>query len=1108
MTVADRAAPVERFANVSAVLADCARRHPERIAVRFALSSRGAGRWPGSHADLYPDGCVSFGALEQMAGKVSAWLTQQGVCQGDVVAVGIDSEFVQLVVLLAAARNGAVVHAVPLRSSARLRAAQLAQSAPRWWLTDAGALEQDLTRAAADSSPTVLRIDLAALDRRQDAGPVEDADQSFDPTQPFLLVSGSGSSGRSKLIAITHRCFLDRLARTLSLHDPDEPLRLCSLVHIDHPSPKELALAVLFAGGTLVLADRRDDDILRLCRDEAVTFVWATVSHLEQLLDRLAEATEEPAMTTVRALYVASSLVSNSLRARVMARLTPALYVRYGTNESGAISVATPDQIRTTAGTVGRPLPGMRVQVVDRGGQPVGPGVAGEIRVGGPGVVDRYPNDPEESARLFRDGWFHPNDRVQTTADGQLVHGGRSDDMMIVDGINLHPAEIERVVGAHPAVREVACLPVVSRIHQQIPVCAVVPHAGQTVSATELLDHAFDTLGPLAPRAVLFFDRLPRTELGKIDRRSLSATATARLAAGMQTGPIGGVHWMKITVGFTLETGRPDTLLEPWFVDWLGLPSPAAAASAVTVAEAGADRAARDYLAHVLVLAARLLRAGRLPAFSPGRVDSCGAIDGQPARWQAQLSLPVVELVDRRCYEIALQTSLACCTRMLAGGPTEASRESIGGSLSSAAARLASMNATGKSTLPVLEAAHAAGVPFMHLGRGVYQLGWGSRGLRIDRSTSARDSALGARLAQSKHDAAALLRSAGFPAPVHGLARRREEATSLARRIGWPLVVKPADGDRGEGVSVDLDDEELLLVAFDRAKEASPAKQVLVERQVPGVCHRLFVAAGRLLYAVKRLPKSVIGDGRLTVAALIEQANRSEREKVPWARSERYPDDAAALAAIERAGYRLDSIPLEGAVVPLRRIESTADGGYDEDVTDSVHPANVDLALRAADLFDLEVAGIDIISADITEPWHRNGAIVNEVNFSPLLGGGEISRRHLPAFVARLIDGDGRIPVDVVIDAGVALDAARARQRAWLDRGLRCYLTSARHTLVPDGSERTMAARGLGARCRALLLDKRVEALVIAASSIDELASLPFAIDPEKLAVGPSAPAL
>jgi cyanophycin synthetase len=1111
-----------RFDNLSAPLTECARHHPDRLAIRFAVSARYGRNWPGSHHDLFPDGCVSFAELERLVDALVAWLRQQGVRAGDVLALSLASEFAQLVSLLAAARCGAAVHAVSLRASGRLRNAQLAQSSPAWCLTDMPAAAS--TPPAGGLRATVLHLDLEALDGPTGSSPFPDEiDTAGMASRPFLLVSGSGSTGRSKLICISHRCFLDRLARTLARHDAAEPLRLHSLVHLDHPSPKELALAVLFAGGALVLVDRGEDDTLRICRDESVTLVWATVSHLEALLDRLPAGAGAPALPTVRALYVASSIVGDSLRARVMARLTPALHVRYGTNESGGLSVATPDEIRTTAGTVGRPLPGLQLEIVDGNGQPVGPGVPGEIRVRGPGIVDGYPNDPEETARRFRDEWFNPFDRGQATADGQLVHGGRTDDMMIVDGMNLHPLEIDSVLAEHPAVRELATLSVVSRIHQQIPVSAVVLRADRTASATELLDYAFDALGPRAPRAVLFFDRLPRTELGKIDRRSLLATITTRLAAGRLTGPVGGMRSMKIGVEFTLPVERPETVLHPWFSDWLDLQvpgtsdpasiatqtsTPTPAPSATSQVGDGAARAALDYLAHVLALAACLLRAGRLPIFATGRVDACQAIDGQPARWRAQLGLPMLDLIDRRCGEIALQTALACCARMLAGPPDDASREAVGRMFSAAAQRLATMNAAGKSTLPVLEAAHAAGVPFLHLGYGVYQLGWGSRGVRIDRSTTARDAAFGARLSQSKHDAAALLRSAGFPAPVHGLIRRRDEALPLARRIGWPLVVKPADGDRGEGVSVDLNDEQALLAAFDRALAASPAKQVLVERQVPGVCHRLFVTAGRLLYAVKRMPKSVIGDGRQTVAELIDQANRAEQARVPWARSEPWPVDAAALASLECAGYGLDSVPSSGAVVPLRRIESTADGGYDEDMTASVHPANIDLAVRAAALFDLEVAGIDIISADIVEPWYRNGAIVNEVNFSPLLGGGEISRRHLPEFIARVVEGNGRIPVEVLVDTDAALALGRQRQRSWLDRGVRCYLTSARHTLTPDGVERPMAQRGLGARCRGLLLDKQVDALVVAVASTDELATLPFAVDPAQLTDGPAAPAL
>ena len=260
---------------------------------------------------------------------------------------------------------------------------------------------------------------------------------------------------------------------------------------------------------------------------------------------------------------------------------------------------------------------------------------------------------------------------------------------------------------------------------------------------------------------------------------------------------------------------------------------------------------------------------------------------------------------------------------------------------------------------------------------------------------------------------------------------------------------------------------------------ASKSAAVVVERQVAGVCHRLFVADGRLLYAVKRWPKSVHGDGVRSVAELIRDANRHEESLPPWQRSEPFENDAATTAALAAVGLALDTVPAPGQRVALRRIESTASGGHDEDVTDRIHPANLDIALRAAALFGLRVAGIDIIATDITRPWHESGAIVNEVNFAPLLGGGAISRTHVPTFIAGLVDGNGRIPIEAIVGGRAAMDAARARQQALSALHGECVATSHDVTLNAAGEAMSLPFKSLSERFKALLMNKQVGAIVL-----------------------------
>jgi hypothetical protein len=281
-------------------------------------------------------------------------------------------------------------------------------------------------------------------------------------------------------------------------------------------------------------------------------------------------------------------------------------------------------------------------------------------------------------------------------------------------------------------------------------------------------------------------------------------------------------------------------------------------------------------------------------------------------------------------------------------------------------------------------------------------------------------------------------------------------------------------------VSVDVDAAGLAQ-AFETARRLSTAKQVIVERQVEGICHRLFLMSGRLLYAVKRLPVGVRGDGVRDVAALVAAGRAAQRRLPPWRRAPHLSEiDALARASLAASGLAETSVPGAGLFVALRRIESTAWGGVDEDVTGKVDPETLRVACAAADLFGLDVAGVDILSPDISVPWHRNGAIIAEVNFAPLLGGGEISRRHIRDYLDLLLDGgDGRIPVETVIGGKAAWDAAMARRASQGGDGAGIFVTSAARTLDGDGREIPMPFRSLHQRCRALLLSRRVHGVLL-----------------------------
>ncbi|HVZ44978.1 MAG TPA: hypothetical protein VHA82_14295 [Ramlibacter sp.] len=517
--------------------------------------------------------------------------------------------------------------------------------------------------------------------------------------------------------------------------------------------------------------------------------------------------------------------------------------------------------------------------------------------------------------------------------------------------------------------------------------------------------------------------------------------------------------------------------------EWLGGPM---GIDAGVLRQADAAAWPAPWLWRTLLLSLEIMQGSRLPALELPRIVSLTAVSEAEGKWHAAVLMPFVEYVPRAVGEIVVSGSMRLCHWARSRPVDDASiAQFFEGLEKPILSRIKRMVPGGKSTVPVLRAAHAIGIPFTHLGSGIYQLGWGSSACRVDRSTTGADSAMGARLAQNKVDTARLLKTGGLPAPMHFIVKDAEEALAAARKLGWPVVVKPGDRDRGEGVTVDVADDEALVSAVERANDGSTRNLVIVEQQVPGVCHRLFMLRGQLLYAVKRLPMSVQGDGEASVEQLIHHAVQADRRQPPWRRSGIQPMDPPALAAMAAAGFSPSSVPAQGQRVPLRRIESTADGGVDEDVSAIVHPDNLEIARRASALFDLEVAGIDIICEDISAAWHASRAIINEVNFAPLLGGGDISRSNLGRYLEELLPDQGRIPVELFVGDEAALQSARRRCAELAAAGRRCWITSATQTIDASGREWKMPLDRTRSRVAALLLDREVDA-VMAVMSEDE----------------------
>ena len=485
------------------------------------------------------------------------------------------------------------------------------------------------------------------------------------------------------------------------------------------------------------------------------------------------------------------------------------------------------------------------------------------------------------------------------------------------------------------------------------------------------------------------------------------------------------------------------------------------------------------WITSCLELSQSILWALRIPAFDPFTVLDCKPNVSKQRAWHARVRLPCPDASFKSITIKTINRALSLAVWAAENPPDAVTRNRFFKTIQDDVLTPNRGNtAFGRSTLEILKVAHAEQIPILSLGRGIYQLGWGAQSKIIDRSSTPGDSALAPRITGDKSATTRVLAMAGLPFPINRSVKNSEDALKHAQQLGWPVVIKPADGERGEGVTVDVSEEE-LHGAFEKALNASKNQTVLVEQQVEGVCHRIFIAGGDLLYAVKRLPIGVYGDSQRTVADLVSDAYKKEQNRPPWMRTPIKTIDSEARTVLWSMDIDELSIPEEGYFVPLRRIETTASGGVDVDVTADVHPENIQIAVEAAHLMGLEVAGVDLITTDISRPWYESNAVVNEVNYAPLLGGGTISRQHISAYLERLLRGNGRIPVEVFIGGEAALSAAQSRGTELAKKCSGVTITSATHTQLANGRVIPMPLSGLGFRTQALIMRQYVDALVL-----------------------------
>ena len=502
------------------------------------MLSRVARAYPDKTAVIFEDESLTYSQLNSRVNRLAHALAKRGVGRGDKVAVLMFNRLQVVESYFACQKLGAC----PVPVNFRLVDAEIAfileNSDSVAVLVDAE-LEQ-LARDSVAASPDI-RFALTLGNHRdrlfegfeEAISASSDEEPEADVSQDDLafLMYTSGTTGRPKGAMLTHQNLMaNTINWTIEMEAGHDDVWLSGLP-LFHIGGVNGVLPFIFLGGTCVITPSTNFDAASSLRDLAryeVTMCYFVPTQWQQICS-LPETADIDTSRLRKALWGASQAPKSTLELLVSTFPSVGIVNAFGQTEmsSNTTFLKPADAVRKM-GSVGKPAVNVEVRVVDEDMHDVGPGEIGEIVYRGWTVMKGYYKNPEATAEAFDGGWFHSGDLVTFDDEGFITVVDRKKDMIISGGENVYPAEVERVLDAHPAVAEVTVIGVSHPKWVETPVAIVVPAqevADASSLESELIEHARAHLASYKkPSRVVFVSELPRNAAGKILRRELRDT--------------------------------------------------------------------------------------------------------------------------------------------------------------------------------------------------------------------------------------------------------------------------------------------------------------------------------------------------------------------------------------------------------------------------------------------------------------------------------------------------------------------------------------------------------------------------------------------------------
>ena len=519
------------------------------IAERLARTAERFGSRP---AAIQGGEQVSWQQLDELADRGAAGLVELGIGSSDRVAIQLPNSLAYLAAWYAILRVGAT--AVPLN--------------PRYQPDELGYLLAD-SEVAATVAYAPLAPALAALAPRlprlrhvliSDLSPLnlETGPPAAGPTLPFepwvvqrraavsrpwlqappvaddapaTCLYTSGTSGRPKGALLTHRGLLWNIDQLLQVFAADADDRfLCALPLFHSYAQMACIMSTLTLGAAMIILPQfRPETVLDVIVRDRVTIFPGVPAHYGAMLSAVRGEAPQ-ALGALRLAVTGGAAMPLPVLEALERRYRVVVLEGNGPTEAGPVAYVNPERGPRKPGSVGPPIPGIRVRVVDATDSDVPLGEVGEVLVSGPSVMLGYLNRPEETREALRGGWLHTGDLGRLDEDGYLFLVDRKTDLIIVGGLNVYPREVEEALLRHPAVAEAAVVGVPEAARGERVVAFVVARAGQAPTGRELIRHCQQLLAPYkCPRRILLVPALDKNAAGKVQKLQLRVLAQQQI---------------------------------------------------------------------------------------------------------------------------------------------------------------------------------------------------------------------------------------------------------------------------------------------------------------------------------------------------------------------------------------------------------------------------------------------------------------------------------------------------------------------------------------------------------------------------------------------------